>query len=201
MTRTVNAVVIGLALLATILPACQAPKKDLTIPLIYRPSSAVDRQVPLTNAPALKLFVEVIDERPDKNKVGENIEEESPRPIFASGPEPAEFLRDAVVRELAGLGMAVVSDKAAANRVLTLHLIKFYCVESAVYDADVRANTEVRGEGRVLWTGLVSGAKRNFGRSLSAVNYQESFSGATSRMVAQMVSSSDFQKAVTVKES
>jgi len=184
---------------AALMPACAPPKTSLTVPLIYRPEERAEYQTALTNVPNLKLFVEVIDERPDKNKIGENIEEQTPKPILASTPEAAEFVRDAVVRELSGLGMAVVADKASANRVLTLHMIKFYCVETSVYDAEVRANAAVNDGGSQLWAGLVFGTKRNFGRSLSAVNYQEAFSGAVSKMVSQLVTSSDFQKAIAVK--
>lgn len=189
----------GLMALVAMAGGCQPVRKDLTIPLSYRPDSSVSMQAPLINSPGLKLYVEVLDDRPDKTKVGENIEDEVPKPIFAGTPEPAEFVHDAVIRELTSMGLAVVADKGAANRILSLRLIRFYCVETAVYDAEVRANAAVSDAGGNLWTGLVFGAKRNFGRSLSAENYQESFSEAVQRMVAQMVNSSDFQKAVVVK--
>jgi hypothetical protein len=191
------AVVVGLG---AMMPACAPPKTSLTVPLIYRPDEPIHRETALTNAPNLKLFVEVIDERPDKNKIGENVEDQTPKPITADAPVPAEFVRDAAVRELSGLGLLVVADKANANRVLTLHLSRFYCVESSVYDADVRANAVMSdSSGTQLWAGLVSGTKRNFGRSLSPVNYQEALSGAVQRMVGQLVSSQDFQKAIAVK--
>src|ERR1051325_940151 len=117
--------VLGVVVIAAGLFGCQAPKKNLTVPLVYRPGSAVSGRAALTTSPGLKLYVEVVDERPDKSKIGENVEEEQPRPIYG-GAEPADFVRGAVSRELPGVGLAVVGDKSIANRTLTLHLIRFY---------------------------------------------------------------------------
>jgi hypothetical protein len=179
---------------------CAPPKRELTVPLEYRVDSSLSPRTALPTTTGLRLFLEVSDDRAEKDKIGENIEDTTPKPIHAGAmAAPAEFVKDAVTRELTGLGMLVVGEDAKANRTLRLHLIKFYCVETSTYDADIRVNAEVSEGGRVLWSALVLGDKRNFGRSLSAQNYQEVFSGAVQDMVSKIVGDSGFQKAVSVE--
>jgi hypothetical protein len=196
-TTARNAVLILLGILS--LPGCKAPKPDLTVPLDYRPDTSLQPAVNLTGTQGVKLYLEVLDERPDKTRIGENVEDEPPRPIFAGPPEPAEFVRNAVAHELSGVGIIVVPERAQAGRTLTLHLIRFWCAESSVYDADVRANADVMDGGKSLWSAVVIGTKRNFGRSLSVLNYQETFSGAVLEMTQRLVSDTGFQKAVSPK--
>lgn len=195
--RALGAAVVGLMVLVA--GGCAPPKTQLTVPLEYRVDSSLSPKTALPTTTGLRLFLEVTDDRAEKDRIGENIEETTPKPIHAGVQEPAEFVKDAVTRELAGLGMMVVGEEAKANRTLTLHLIKFYCVETSTYDADIRANAEVREGGKVLWSALVLGDKRNFGRSLSVQNYQEVFSGAVQELVAKIVGDSGFQRAVSVE--
>ena len=180
-------------------PGCTSAKKRIDVPLILRATAA--RHYPVVAfSPALKLNVQVIDERTQINQIGENIElsNSPPRPIFATGADPATFIREAIERELSDLGVNVVRDASSANRTLAFSIVKFYSVESNNYNTDVRANVQVKdGSGAVRFSGLVTGSNRRFGRSMSVDNYQEGFSDATIDMLAKLLNTADFQQSIT----
>jgi hypothetical protein len=181
--------------------ACSSSKPDATIPLVFRP----DRQAhadyrPLRPSPSLRLsLAPVADERADKKAIGENteVEKKPARPVYGSGPSPAEFVGSILSRELVGAGLTPVPESAQSNRVLAVRLTHFYTTESNRYNTDVRATAEVRdGSGHVLWTGQSAGQSSRFGRSLSAENYNQGFSDATLQMIGGLLNDEDFRKAV-----
>ena len=195
-----------LSLLAgPLMTACSTTKQDsLNVPLAFRP----ERVTPglhseLIPSPGLRLHLApVVDARALHDRIGENIEdsEMGPRPIYAEGMSPDVFVYEILARELMSVGYAPGADAAGANRILTVKLDRFFTVESNLYRCEVAISSEVRSEaGQVLWQGRSVGKSQRFGRSLSLENYNQSFSDATLRAIADLLSKDDFRVALTVK--
>lgn len=158
---------------------------------ISPPSMAIPPRAPVYIAP-------VEDARDQREIIGENREdadERAPIPILAEG-NPAEFIREAAVRELGTLGFSIASDPGAAERTVTLRLTRFFTAEGGLYVGDVWAHAQVFSGDDVLWQGLVSGRAKRFGRSLKAENYREVFSDATQDMIEQLAAAPGFQTAL-----
>lgn len=194
--------ILGLALPALVLAsACSSSKTDLTVPLTFRPEHQPHGQFASVQAsPSLRLYVApVSDDRADQRTIGENTEvaKKPPRPVYGSGPSPADFVGSILSRELLHARLTPVPDAAQANRILAVRLTRFYTAESSRYNTDVRGTAEVRdGSGHVLWTGQSAGQSSRFGSSLSPENYNEGFSDATLEMIAGFLNDQNFRKAV-----
>jgi len=142
----------------------------------------------------------ISDERAQKDRIGQNIElPGEPRPVFATGRPPAEFLQEIVAQELASAGYTPVAAGPGVNRVLMIMLDEFFTTESNWYNCVIRVTSEVRDQsGAVLWHGRSTGTSKRFGRSLSGENYQESFSDAALQAVGDLIANKDFQAAMLV---
>jgi hypothetical protein len=205
--RAAAVVVLFAAAAAPLMSGCQTSEKlSLSMPLMFRPERVTSASVtPVAASPGLKLHIPAAtDARPNQDTIGENIEnaEIGPRPIYADGPTPAEFVHAIVEREMAKVGYVAAPGAGtdAANRVLAITINDFYAIESSRYKAEVRLSAEVRdGGGRVIWRGQGYGDSARFGRSLSPENYNESFSDATLRALGQIMANPQFQAAMTVE--
>jgi hypothetical protein len=192
-----------LVLLAVLAGGCSSSKRDLTVPLTFRP----ERQVPgqhaaMAASKASRVFVgPVVDDRADKIRIGENTElsRTAARPIYSSGPSPAEFVGSVVSRERATAGLAA-GDASQADRTLSMRLVRFFTAESTRYDTEVAMAAELRDKGGApVWSGQVTGRSSRFGNSLNPENYNEGFSDATLEMVWQLLSDPGFRKAVALE--
>jgi hypothetical protein len=179
------------------------PKKthELYVKLVARPTDpSYSGNVP--SQPAT-IFVEVLDDREDKADIGRNIENERQPPIRViadEGDGPVEFVDKLFVRQFHDLGLKL-ADKSAAQRVVSVKLVRFWAEEAPDYRSTVRAAVEVTDPaGKVLWRGALAGNNKRFGRSLKPENYCETLTDATQDMINKMFGDAGFQKAISSEQ-
>ncbi len=192
------------ATLATLLGAgCRPPITKLAVPLVYRPTNTLHlEQIDGGVKNAAPLGLAVTDDRADKSAVGKNAEKEGHSiPIVADGSTPEQFLRDAVGRALGQAGVTIAPEAGQARCTLRLSITSFWTEETGLYRGSIGANASLvtRG-GRALWGGNASGQAKRFGRSLSAENYQETFSDASVEMVQNLLGNAGFRSALPCTE-
>ena len=174
------------------------PKGPLSVPLKFTPNRADPISGTLEAKDVTVHLAAVEDNRDNKEEIGRNVEDATPVPVYASGKTPAEFVRDVLEEELKNLGAELSDAPEAADRVVQLELRKFFTEEGNSYRGEVQCAVEVRDKGgRSLWRQIVTGQGENSGRSLSVVNYNETFSDATRRMVEKIITNPGFQQALT----
>ena len=201
MTHTLRAtrlvVVLGVAIATLGTVGCSTkPRGPVTVPLTFRPTD----QLNLGAAEGImtkSASVVVEDRRDRKDQIGENTEKDVPVPVFAGPPEPAEFVREALTRNLSASGVAVSQPGGTAERTILVGLTRFWVDEGSTYKANVAATVRVlpAGGGQALWEGQATGANTRFGRSLSTENYQESLSDATMQLCNKLLSDPGFRAA------
>jgi hypothetical protein len=178
------------------------PKKTraLSVSLVSRPTNpGYSGSLPTSN---YKVFIEpILDERDNKDAIGQNTEEENKPPVMihaGEGPTPMEFIRQELLKEFTNNNLSVADSPAAAKRIITLRLLRFWTVEANTYRAEVRCGVEVKDSGgTVLWKGSVAGTNSRFGRSLKPENYQQCFSDGTIAMIGKLLSNPEFQNAIS----
>jgi hypothetical protein len=172
--------------------------KSVTVPLKFRPTSQMNMNTFAGELPDLAVHVgAVTDARDNRDKVGENVEEKQPVPVFSGGAEPTEFVRGVMRDLMSRAGLKMADDQARADRVLVSELHRFWTQEGNTYEAEVRATVTVQdASGRQLWKGTVNGTAERFGRSLSEENYQEVFSDAMVNMVEGLLNNAGFRAAL-----
>ena len=176
------------------LPAL-ARVKELNIVLKWNPNEKSRMPVLETTGGLRALSVAPMVDKRDKGKqVGENTEEKVVVPVYTTSDVP-EFVRDRLVQQLRRGGLDVSADDT--DRVLTSELTEFWVTESSRYATSVRVKVTVSdARGKEVWSGLVSGASNNFGRSLKPDNYTEGFSNAIQELAAKLVGADGFRKAI-----
>ena len=87
-----------------------------------------------------------------------------------------------------------------ADKIVGGSLVKFWTVETSRYNTETQVKMEVRDpSGRVTFSRLVTGTGKNFGRSLSETNYNESFSDSLVMIIETLFLDQDFIKALGEK--
>jgi hypothetical protein len=189
-------VAVGVLSLAT---GCGAGAASVTVPMTWQPTAPMNVNAFAGAMPQSAVFVgPVTDKRQRPKQVGENVEQGAarPKPVFPQG-EPATFVRDATVLLFKKGGMKVVASDASADRIVTVELNSFWTREADTYLSDISATFHVKDRsGRELWKGTVSGAAKNWGRSLSAENYQQVFSDGTVQMIEGLLGNAGFRDAL-----
>ncbi len=121
------------------------------------------------------------DEREDKKLIGRNLEESTPRLVTTKddvgawcSSQLASILRDA--------GVPVV--QGGAELVVTGKVTRFQVDEKDVYKGVVALLVTVQdARGKELWSGLVTGEAKRWGRSFKDENYMETLSDALVRAI------------------
>lgn len=200
MRRALRASVTVMALAVILAPAGCGPDKRTspTVPLALRPGDSVVSVLGGTGKPAVIRVEAFADERPRKDAIGENIENQKngiTLPVFSSGPEPAEFVRQALIQNLRTSGYEVTENPIAASRIISGRLTQFWVVEGGTYNAAVNAVLEVKDAGGTsLWSGPAGGVDGTWGRSLSVENYQQTLSAATVKMLNKFFEDTGFRQ-------
>ena len=189
----------ALLLLPLAAGGCFNKPSSVAVPLKFRPTSQLNMNAFAGELPQASVHVAPVgDARDDRDRIGENLENRVPIPVYAAGgAAPPQFVHD-VMRELFGrAGVALAHDRGVADRVVAADLRRFWTQETTTYEAEVRATVAVQdAQGRQLWQGTVNGTAERFGRSLKAENYQEVFSDATIKLVEGLLSNPGFQAAL-----
>jgi hypothetical protein len=171
-------------------------KTELTVPLTWKSTEMLNTGAFAGTLPESTIYVAVNDKRPKKDAIGENAEDDTPKPIYAGG-EPTAFVQEAFVSQFEKAGLKVAADKASADRTIGVDLLQFWTQETGTYKGDVQSSVTVMDKaGKTLWKGNVSGSTGKFGRSLSAENYQEVYSDCTLKMIQGLLDNATFRKSL-----
>ena len=135
------------------------------------------------------------DVRENKEAIGENREDEQPKPVTTTddvGAFVSRHMRDLL--DKAGL-KTVDSDGAVT---IKGEVKQFFVRETGTYKSTVAIHLTVVGpDGETLWSGTASGDATRFGRSYKAENYYEVLSDAVVNTVSSMLQSPELQKALS----
>ena len=187
----------ALCLLFTVGTGCAKRPASISVPLKYRPTSQLKMSAFAGDIPDSKIQIgPVTDHRPDKDRVGENLEEKDPVAV-QTGDDPTEFVKTHLGDLLTKAGLQVASEGGPSDRVLLTELHTFWVKETNTYESEIRATFVVQDRGgKQLWKGTINGTSERFGRSLSAENYQEVLSDAMVDLVQNLLSNQKFREAL-----
>jgi hypothetical protein len=163
------------------------------VPLQWKPTSELKlgtmevSQVPIQ-------FETFQDARDDKQAIGENLEDDKPKPVTTTddvGAFVSSHMRELFDRA----GFKTVEGNGAVT--IKGEVKQFFVRETATYKSEVTVHLTVVGHGgRTLWSGLASGDATRFGRSYKLENYYEVLSDAVVNAVSSMLESAEFKKAL-----
>jgi hypothetical protein len=183
-----------LVLLAATASAYARPALLEHVPLQWRPTSEL-RLGTAQMSQAHIQFLPFQDLRSNKEAIGENLEDDKPKPVTTTDDVGA-FV-GTHIRELfdhAGL-KTVDSD---GDVIIKGEITQFYVRETSSYKSEVGVHlTVVDRAGKTLWSGLASGDADRFGRSYKLENYYEVLSDAIVNTVSSMLDSAQFQSALS----
>jgi hypothetical protein len=164
------------------------------VPLQWKPTSEL-RLGAMQMPAALIQFESFQDARDNKDAIGENLEDDKPRPVTTSDDVGA-FV-SAHMRELFDhAGLKTVDSNGAV--IIKGEVKQFYVRENATYESEVAIHLTLTGhDGKPLWSGVATGDATRFGRSYQLENYYEVLSDAVVNAVSSMLQSADFQKALS----
>lgn len=179
-------------------PACATRPTIVRVPLDVAADS--DPTAAVAHFDGLRLYVEpVLDERPDKSKIGSNQEETPEVPVVADRTAPTDFVGRVLAKELSAGAVTIAPEAGSANRLLRVRLTHFFAEEGGLYRANVSAILEVRDPGgKLLYSSTLTGQAKQWGSSLSPENYNEVFSRAAFDLGKNLLEQPDFQKAIAV---
>ena len=135
------------------------------------------------------------DVRSNKEVIGENREDDQPKPVTTTDDVGAFVSTH--MRELFDRGGLKTVD---SNGAVTIRgeVRQFFVRETSTYKSEVAVHLTVVGsDGKTLWSGIASGAATRFGRSYKLENYYEVLSDALVNTASSMLQSPEFQKALS----
>jgi hypothetical protein len=136
-----------------------------------------------------------IDVRDAKQAIGENREDELPKPV--STPDDVGAFVSTHLRQLFDQAGIKTVDR---NGTVTIkgEVKKFFVRELATYKSEVELHlTVIDQNGNILWNGSASGEATRFGRSYKAENYYEVLSDALVNTVSSMLQAPEIQRALS----
>ena len=137
------------------------------------------------------------DIRANKEAVGENLEDDKPKPVTTTddiGAFVSSHMRELFDRA----GLKTVDNNGAVT--IKGEVKQFFVRETSTYKSEVAVHVTVVGRGgETLWSGLASGDASRFGRSYRLENYNEVLSDAIVNAVSSMLQSAEFQKALSAR--
>ena len=164
------------------------------VPVQWKPTSEL-RLGTMEMSQAPIQFETFQDVRDNKEAIGENREDDKPKPVTTSDD----------VGAFVGTHMRELFDRAGvktvdSNGAVTIkgEVKQFFVRETSTYKSEVAVHLTVVGrEGQILWSGLASGDAIRFGRSYKLENYNEVLCDAIVNTVSSMLQSAEFQKALS----
>ena len=186
--------IFGSLLLSVSLVAASKTKLLEHIPLQWKPTS--DLRLGAAQMTAAQVIVATFtDGRDNKEVIGENREEDEPKPVTTSDDVGA-FVSTHVRQLLNEAGIKTVDSNAAVT--IQGDVRRFFVREGDTYKSDVAIHlTVIDQNGKTLWNGLASGEATRFGRSYRAENYYEVLSDAVVNTVSSMLQAAEFQRAIS----
>jgi len=163
------------------------------VPLKWRPTS--DLKLGTMEMAQTPIHFETFqDLRANKEAIGENREDDVPKPITTSDDVGA-FVSTHMRELLEQGGLKTVDSDGAVT--IKGEVKQFFVRETSTYKSTVAVHLTVVGrDGQTLWSGTASGDATRFGRSYKLENYYEVLSDAVVNTVSSMLQSAEFQKAL-----
>jgi hypothetical protein len=186
-------VILGCFFLGLATTASSKPILLEHIPLQWQPTSSL--QLGTAQMTSSSVQVDTFnDARADKKTIGENREEDTPRPVTTTDDVGA-FVSTHVRQLFDQAGIKTVDSGSAV--VLKGEVTKFFVRETSVYKSEVEIHFMLSDPaGTELFKGFASGEATRFGRSYRAENYYEVLSDAVVNAVSSMLQSPSVQKAL-----
>ena len=164
------------------------------VPLKWKPTSDL-RLGAMQMSQAPIQFDMFRDVRADKEKIGENREDETPKPVTTTDDVGA-FVSTHMRQLFDQAGLKTVDRNGAV--VIKGEVTRFFVRETSLYRSEVSVHLTVVGrDGKTLWSGTASGEAKRFGRSYELEDYYEVLSDAIVNTVSSMLQSAQFQKALS----
>lgn len=164
------------------------------VPLQWRPTSELASGTTDMDVTTIR-FETFQDVRNDKEKIGENLEDNAPKPVTTTDDVGA-FVSSHMRQLFDRAGLKTVDDDAAVT--IKGEVRQFFARETSTYNSQVEVQLTVADrDGNTLWKGLASGEATRFGRSYKIENYYEVLSDAVVNTVSSMLRSAEFRKALS----
>jgi hypothetical protein len=182
-------------ILISVALTAQAKTVILThMPLQWRPTSELATGTTDMDATTIR-FEPFQDVRNDKEKVGENLEEDPPKPVTTSDDVGA-FVSTHMRALFDRAGLKTVDGEAAVT--IKGEVRQFFARETSTYNSQVEVQlTLVDRDGKTIWKGIASGEATRFGRSYKIENYYEVLSDAIVNTVSSMLRSEELRRALS----
>jgi len=189
---------ITLLLLAAVPAAVRG--ESLKVTLHYVPQENTHASTPDLPAALLTTPVAVVfedgREAPDKNVIGEVVDDDKSSPITAS--DVAGFASKVLADNVAGWGLKA---KPGADRVLTVKLVRFFVTQNpkaigAMYGSEVRVLGSYAERKKVLWEGTATGSTHRYGKR-NEENLNEVLSDALKEAYANTLSDAGLAQALS----
>jgi hypothetical protein len=166
----------------------------VSIPLQWRPTS--DLRLGAAQMSQASVHFDVFrDMRANKQAIGENREDQQPKPVTTSD-DVGSFVSTHMRELFESAGLKTVDSGGTVT--LKGEVTQFFVRETTLYRSEVAVHLTVVGrDGKVLWSGTASGEAKRFGRSYEAEDYYEVLSDAIVNTVSSMLQSAPFQKALS----
>ena len=163
------------------------------VPLKWKPTSDL-RLGALQMAQTPIQFEKFTDARPNIHAIGENREDDTPKPVTT--PDDVGAFVSTHMRELFdSAGLKTVDSNGAV--IVRGEMKEFFARETRTYKAEVSIHLAIMTrDGTTLWSGTAPGEAARFGRSYVLENYYEVLSDAVVNATSSLLSSPDIQKAL-----
>jgi hypothetical protein len=164
------------------------------MPLQWKPTSELASGTTDMDATTIR-FETFQDVRNDKEKFGENLEGDAPKPVTTTDDVGA-FVSSHMRQLFDRAGLKTVDGDAAVT--IKGEVRQFFARETSTYNSQVEVQLiVVDRDGNTIWKGLASGEATRFGRSYKIENYYEVLSDAVVNTVSSMLRSAEFRKALS----
>jgi hypothetical protein len=163
------------------------------VPLKWKPTSDL-RLGALQMAQTPIQFEKFSDARQDTHTIGENREDDTPKPVTTTDDVGA-FVSTHMRELFDKAGLKTVDSNGAV--IVKGEVKEFFARETRTYKAEVSIHlTIMTRDGTTLWSGTAPGEATRFGRSYVLENYYEVLSDAVVNATSSLLSSPDIQKAL-----
>jgi hypothetical protein len=185
---------LALILVSVALDGHAAPVLLTHMPLKWKPTSELASGTTDMDATTIR-FEPFQDVRNDEEKVGENLEDEAPKPVTTTDDVGA-FVSSHMRQMFERAGLKTVDGDAAAT--IKGEVRQFFARETSTYNSQVEVQLIVADrDGNTIWKGIASGEATRFGRSYKIENYYEVLSDAVVNTVSSLLRSAEFRKALS----
>jgi hypothetical protein len=164
------------------------------LPLKWKPTSELASGTTDMEATTIR-FEPFQDVRNDKEKVGENLEDDAPKPVTTT-EDVGAFVSSHMRQMFDRAGLKTVDGDAAVT--IKGEVRQFFARETSTYNSQVEVQLVlVDRNGNTIWKGIASGEATRFGRSYKIENYYEVLSDAVVNTVSSLLRSAEFRKALS----